>query len=84
MTLIQIGRVTRESEATVSRQLARTRKSLRESIERGLQREHGFSAAEVRQCISSLIDDAGTLNLSELLKDARKPAAARSNTEDLS
>jgi RNA polymerase sigma-70 factor (ECF subfamily) len=81
MTLAQIGRVTRESEATVSRQLARTRKALRGQIESRLQREQGFSAAEVRECISSTIGDAGTLDLDQLLKPARNRVIDRSNDE---
>ena len=84
MTLAHIGRVTRESEATVSRQLARTRKGLREQIEVRLQRDEGFSAAEVRECISSMIDDAGTLDLGKLLMDARNRSADRSKVEDVS
>lgn len=93
-TLAQIGRVTRESEATVSRQLARTRKAMREEIETRLQREQGFSAAEVRECISSMMDDAGTLDLGQLLNLSRrsptgeggrkKTAVDRSRVEDAS
>ena len=78
MTLASIGRLTRESEATVSRQLARTRKTLREHIERGLQQQHGFTPAEVRECITSTIDDAGTLDLGRLLKERKKSAVDRS------
>jgi len=84
MTLAHIGRVTRESEATVSRQLARTRKAMREQIEQRLQSEQGFSAAEVRDCVSSMIDDAGTLDLGKLLNVRKKTAADRSNDEDAS
>ena len=94
MTLAAIGRVTRESEATVSRQLARTRKAMREQIERRLQQEQGFSAAEARECISSMMDDSGALDLAELLDLSRrsaageggrkKTAADRSTTEDVS
>ena len=40
MTLAQIGRVTREHEATVSRHLARTRKTLRAEAERRLRADH--------------------------------------------
>jgi len=83
MTLAHIGRVTRESEATVSRQLARIRKAMREQIEQRLQSEQGFSAAEVRDCVSSMIDDAGTLDLGQLLK-RKKSAADRSKDEDAS
>jgi len=67
MTLVQIGRLTRESEATVSRQLARTRKALRGQIETRLEREHGFSPAEVRECVASVIDDTGSLDLGQLI-----------------
>src|SRR5688500_5591427 len=95
MTLAHIGRVTRESEATVSRQLARIRKAMREQIEQRLQSEHGFSTAEVRDCVSSMIDDAGTLDLSQLLKPAspeprgeggerKKSPVDRSNGEEAS
>lgn len=71
MTLAQIGRVTREHEATVSRQLGRTRRELRVALERRLRIDHGFTDAEIRDCISSVAGDAGTLDLSRLL-DARK------------
>lgn len=84
MTLAQIGRVTRESEATVSRQLARTRKAMREHITERLHKEQGLSAAEIRECISSMIDDAGTLDLGQLLRERKKPAADRSTHEDAS
>jgi RNA polymerase sigma factor (sigma-70 family) len=63
MTLAQIGRVTRESEATVSRHLARTRKAMREQIEQRLRNEQRFSPEEIRDCISSVMDDSGTLDL---------------------
>src|SRR6186997_349652 len=42
MTLAEIGKLTREHEATVSRQLARTRKAIREDVERRLREEKGF------------------------------------------
>jgi RNA polymerase sigma factor (sigma-70 family) len=81
-TLAQIGRVTRESEATVSRQLARTRKVMRGQIETRLQREHGFSADEARDCISSMMDDAGTLDLGQLLEVSKKAEVDRSKVEE--
>lgn len=84
MTLAHIGRVTRESEATVSRQLARTRKAMREQIETGLRRDHGLSASEARDCIASMIDDAGTLDLGQLLEARKKHALERSTVEDAS
>jgi RNA polymerase sigma-70 factor (ECF subfamily) len=65
MTLAQIGKLTREHEATVSRQLARTRRAIRTDVERRLQREHGFSTAEIDECFSSLAADAGDLDLDQ-------------------
>ena len=84
MTLAQIARVTREHEATVSRQLARTRKDLRTDLERRLQAEHGLNAAEIRECVSSVIDDAGTLDLGALLGERKKVDVDRSTVEGLS
>ena len=76
MTLAQIGRVTRESEATVSRQLARTRKNLRAGVEQRLHAEHGFSAGEILECFSSVSADAGTLDLGVLLGERLPTEAA--------
>lgn len=84
MTLAQIGRVTREHEATASRQLARTRKELRQSIERGLREDQGFTADEIRECISSAVDDAGTLDLAQLLGARKETDSERSMYEDAS
>ena len=81
MTLIQIGRVTRESEATVSRQLARTRRALRGDIERQLREEAGLSEAQMDECFAGVIADAGTLDLNELLAERKEPAAVRSKSE---
>ena len=67
MTLAQIGKLTREHEATVSRQLAQTRRSIREDVERRLKSEHGFSNAEIDECFESIVDDAGNLDLGDWL-----------------
>jgi RNA polymerase sigma factor (sigma-70 family) len=85
MTLAQIGRVTREHEATVSRQLARTRRELRKDLEQRLAEEpHRFTADEIRECISSVLDDAGTLNLGALLGERKKVDVDRSTVEGVS
>jgi RNA polymerase sigma-70 factor (ECF subfamily) len=86
MTLAQIGRVTREHEATVSRQLARTRRDLRDDAVGRLKRERGFSDAEIAECVSAVTGDAGTLDLGLLMgKPARKNAPVdRSEYEDVS
>jgi RNA polymerase sigma-70 factor, ECF subfamily len=85
MTLAQIGTLTREHEATVSRQLARTRKAIREDVERRLREEKGFSKVEVDECFTSIVDDAGNLDLGEWLDTGRKKSEAdRSISEELS
>jgi RNA polymerase sigma-70 factor (ECF subfamily) len=81
MTLAQIGKLTREHEATVSRQLARTRKAIREDVERRLREENGFSKAEIDECFASIVDDAGNLDLEEWLGERKKPTVDRSMTK---
>ena len=94
MTLAQIGRVTREHEATVSRQLARTRRDLRDDAVGRLKRERGFTDAEIAECVSAVTGDAGTLDLGLLLggrlrsdasaKARKKEPVDRSEYEDVS
>jgi RNA polymerase sigma factor (sigma-70 family) len=84
MTLAQIGRVTREHEATVSRQLARARKAVRADAERRLRDEHRFTDTEIAECFSAISEDAGTLDLGLLLEDRKKSADDRSKPEDVS
>jgi RNA polymerase sigma factor (sigma-70 family) len=84
MTLAQIGRVTREHEATVSRQLARTRQQLGLDVKERLRRDHHLSADEVRECIASVVDDSGTLDLGVLLNERKKVDAERSIAEGVS
>ena len=80
MTLAQIGKVTREHEATVSRALAKTRKALREDVERRLKSDHGFSAADISECFENVVDDSGNLDLDEWL--GKNSAVDRSMSED--
>ena len=72
MTLAQIAAITREHEATVSRQLAKVRKAIREDVERRLTAEQGFGKREIEECFASLVDDAGNLNLADWLETSRK------------
>ena len=85
MTLAQIGRLTGEHEATVSRHLARTRRDIRQAVERALREQHGFGDREIDECFASVSADAGALNLRDWLgpDDPRKNSGAdRSNPED--
>jgi RNA polymerase sigma-70 factor (ECF subfamily) len=70
LTLAEIGRLVGEHEATVSRQLARTRRALREDVERQLRIDHGLSDAQISECFAAASEDAGPLDLGQLL--ARK------------
>jgi RNA polymerase sigma factor (sigma-70 family) len=76
LTLAQTGRLLGEHEATVSRQLARTRRALRGGIEARL-RADGLSEAEIAECFEAAVSDVGPLDLAEVF--ARKnPAPERS------
>jgi RNA polymerase sigma factor (sigma-70 family) len=76
LTLAQTGRLLGEHEATVSRQVARTRRALRELIVERL-RADGVSDAEIAECFDAAVADVGTLDLGAVF--ARKdPAAGRS------
>ena len=75
MTLAEIGKLTREHEATVSRQLARTRRAIREDVERRLRDERGFSKAEIDECFSSVT--AMTPAISTSANGSPRPTSAR-------
>ena len=66
LTLAATGRILGEHEATVSRQLARTRRTLREQIEQEMQRA-GLSPAEVAEAFAAAASDAGAFDLQEAL-----------------
>src|SRR5439155_12841327 len=50
LTLAEVGRLTGEHEATVSRHLTRTRRAIRLDLERQLRDEMKLSEAEIAQC----------------------------------
>jgi RNA polymerase sigma-70 factor, ECF subfamily len=70
LTLAQTGRLLGEHEATVSRQLARTRKVIRAEVERHLRTERGLSEAEIARCFECTIEDPGPLDVAELFGHA--------------
>lgn len=63
MTLARIGQLTGEHEATVSRHLARTRRAVRDAVERSLRADHGFGDREIGECFASVTADAGPVDL---------------------
>jgi RNA polymerase sigma-70 factor len=67
LTLAQIGRLLKEHEATVSRQLARTRRAVRAAVECELRDDAGLTEAQVAECFASVAADPGPLDLQPLL-----------------
>jgi RNA polymerase sigma-70 factor (ECF subfamily) len=67
LTLAETGRVLGEHEATSSRQLARTRRAIKDDVERQLRVECGLSDDEIAQCFASVTQDAGPLDLQQML-----------------
>jgi RNA polymerase sigma factor (sigma-70 family) len=71
LTLAETGRLLKEHEATVSRQLARTRRELRTAVERALHDDARLSDAQIAECFTSVAEDAGPLDLRLLLGDSK-------------
>jgi len=67
LTLAETGKLLGEHEASCSRHLARTRRTLRGEIERRLRDQHGLSAAEIADCFGAVSQDPGELDLRQLL-----------------
>jgi RNA polymerase sigma factor (sigma-70 family) len=67
LTLAQTGRVLKESEATASRQLARTRRAIRDDVERQLRDEARLSEGQIAACFASVAEDPGPLDLKQVI-----------------
>lgn len=78
LKLAAIGRLLGEHEATVSRHLTRTKREIREGVETRLRRDHGLDEAAIAECFAAVVDDAGGIELAEVLG----PAGDRKNSED--
>ena len=68
LTLAQTGRVLKEHEATVSRQLAKTRQVLRREVERRLRDDDQLEAAQIEQCFAYVAEDPGPMDLGGMLR----------------
>ena len=77
LTLAQIGRVTQEHEATVSRQLAKSRRAIRAAVAERLRRDGGLDESEVDECFARAVEDPGAMDLGDILR--KTPPADRSN-----
>jgi len=77
LTLAQIGKLLREHEATVSRQLARARRLIRNHAEMQLREGERMGEAEIAECFAAVQADPGTLDVAELLGDEEALATDR-------
>lgn len=68
LTLAETGRLLREHEATVSRHLARTRRTIREQVERQLRDEIGLNATQISRSFELVSADAGSIDLNQMLE----------------
>ena len=66
-TLAETGRVLKEHEATVSRQLARTRRAIRTAVEQQLRDEAGLNDDQVAACFEWMAGDPGSLDLKKVI-----------------
>jgi RNA polymerase sigma-70 factor (ECF subfamily) len=94
LKLAAVGRVLGESEATVSRKLARCRAEVRHAVERRLRERHGLNDAQVTEAFElartdpafdlarALPPDAGTVYRGQRDDEAERPAA-RSGDRDV-
>ena len=68
LTLAQIAKLLDEHEATVSRNLAKTRRTIRDAVEARL-RANGMKQAEMNECVTGVLSDPGMLDLAQILAD---------------
>jgi RNA polymerase sigma factor (sigma-70 family) len=76
LTLAETGRLLEEHEATVSRQLARTRRAIRVDVERQLREDGGLTDAELAQCFETASADTGPLDLKKMLEVVPEPGGS--------
>ena len=67
LKLAAIGKLLREHEATVSRQLAKTRDALADAVRASLKRDHGMDDRTVDECLASAMDDTGSMDVNQLI-----------------
>ena len=80
LTLAQIGRITGEHEATVSRHLSRTRRTLRKAVERHLREGAQLTDGQIGRAVELALEDPGALDLHQVINvaDRKEPPPDRS------
>jgi RNA polymerase sigma-70 factor (ECF subfamily) len=81
MKLAAIGKLLREHEATVSRQLAKARDLVAESVRDTLKRDHGMDDRTVTECLHSVMSDTGALDVNELIGVGARKKLARDRSK---
>jgi RNA polymerase sigma factor (sigma-70 family) len=66
LTLAQIGRITGEHEATVSRHLARTRREVRETAQKWLHGDGGLTPEQIARALELAAEDVGEFDLQQV------------------
>ncbi len=82
LTLAEIGRVTGEHEATVSRHLSRTRRGLREHAERHLRETARLSDAQIARAFELALEDPGALDLEQVFEVAESKESPRDRSNE--
>jgi RNA polymerase sigma factor (sigma-70 family) len=77
LTLAEAGRLLKEHESTVSRQLARTRDLVRHDVEKRL-RAGGLTDAQLARCFECAGKDVGAMNLDDMFGSRKEFAQDRS------
>jgi RNA polymerase sigma-70 factor (ECF subfamily) len=73
LTLAETGRVLGEHEATVSRQLAKTRRTIRAEVERRLRDHERLDAAQIDRCFECVLEDSGEFDLGRAIRKNSEP-----------
>lgn len=81
LTLAEIGRITGEHEATVSRHLARTRRALRIAVERHLKDHAKLTPDQVERAFELALEDPGHMDLQRVFD---RPAPRKESAVDRS
>jgi RNA polymerase sigma-70 factor, ECF subfamily len=84
LTLAQTGRLLGEHEATASRGLARTRAAIKMRVETELREEIRLTDAEIARCFECVTEDAGSLDLDDMLDTESGTPARKKSARDRS
>jgi RNA polymerase sigma-70 factor (ECF subfamily) len=80
LTLAEIGRLLKEHEGSVSRHLTRVRGEIRDAMAAHLRDEAHLAEAAIEECLRSVMDDAGALDLGRIVGNLTANTAAGKNS----